>query len=593
MGKKEKRAMFSLKTDVNFCRHARSLFDEENDYKLDKGISEWDKLYMGVSSAADDMECDTEYVDAVRKQKKKRKIYSVATTLFEDDEEDVAEQIECRISEADQVIQAKATLVTEAMDSQMEDVNTLRPIIQAKAYAVKDYQQPEENEQEIKDRALRIAKDFAKSENIICVGDASYAYNGQFYTLLNENEVQRKIFHTYQNEIAKGSASSVLRNAANLLPFCIAKEYEEFPVNADIIVFENGTLEVNTGVFRKNSPLDLASSALGIRYDSTCKKMPWTKHFLQTIADGDKDLYELMLQVIGYILSNDIKAKSFFYLEGVGDAGKSRFCDLIASFFPVSGKNKVARIALQNLGGKFALGNLVNAKLNISEDLPDSPLSPVTVSRIKMISDANRLEAEAKYVQPFSFRPTCKMLFASNHPLRLKEYDAAFVNRVVYIPFLKPIPKEKQDKYILEKMQNELPALFNHAFAAYKRLVAGGYIWAGSGRFKPNFSIASSGISVDKESVLKRFVSSCCEFQEDSIVPVSELQAAYNEFCREHTYEAIKGDRFSREIFSVLPEEVVRTKIGNQQRGFKGVRLKKDCYAKEESLFPMNGELSW
>lgn len=231
----------------------------------------------------------------------------------------------------------------------------------------------------------------------------------------------------------------------------------------NIIVFRNGTLEVANDYFRENSPGDLASSALSIDYDPNQKEMPVTNKFLNTITNGDSVLYKRLLQVIGYILSNDLRAKSFFYLEGVGNAGKSRFCDLIASFFSVNGANKVSRIALQDLGNKFSMANLVNTKLNISEDLPDKPLSQVTVSRIKMISDANCLEAEAKFIQSFSFKPQCKLLFASNHPLKIKERDDAFANRVIYIPFKNPIPKGKQDKHILEKMQQELPALFNYA----------------------------------------------------------------------------------------------------------------------------------
>lgn len=93
------------------------------------------------------------------------------------------------------------------------------------------------------------------------------------------------------------------------------------------------------------------------------------------------------------------------------------------------------------------MANLVNTKLNISEDLPDKPLSQVTVSRIKMISDANCLEAEAKFIQSFSFKPQCKLLFAYNHPLKIKDRDDAFVNRVIYIPFKNLIPKGKQDKH--------------------------------------------------------------------------------------------------------------------------------------------------
>ena len=429
-------------------------------------------------------------------------------------------------------------------------------------------------EDEIKNLALRIARDFAEHEKIVLVGGALYAYNGAFYSLLSNDDILRSVLRLYWQELGQTNTFPVLKNVASLLRLCVTREYEEFPANEHIIVFENGTLEIATGRFRENSPDDLASSALAISYDPGRKEMPWTEYFLKTIAAGDDALFDLLLQVIGYITSNDVKAKAFLYLEGVGDAGKSRFCDLVASFFPKSGANKVARIALQDFGKKFAMGNLVNAKLNISEDLPDSPLSPTTVSRIKMISDTNRLEAEAKYVQPFSFRPLCKLLFASNHPLRLKEYDAAFVNRVVYIPFLHPIPKDKQDRNILEKMQEELPALFNRAFKAYRRLVDSGYAWAGAERFKPRIFVTSSSNATGKEQVLRRFVADCCVLDEDATTSTADLQAAYNQFCRDHTYLPVQGDRFSRELSAVLPGAVTRVKIGNQRRGFRGIRLK-------------------
>lgn len=564
MGKRNKRKGRILKIDSStdaFDSKSSSLFDD-GDYDFDNPAepNEWNKLYMSLPSELDDLDPAAEYRKAAKINKSKRRASNPSSFFdLDDDEYDSFP--------SSQVVYSTSPIISpqpEPLASPPHVQATVRPASSSAA----------EDEEEVKDRALRIAEDFVKHEKIILVGGVPCIYNGKFFTFLRDDDAQRRIFAQYRTEIGQSSATSVLRNAVSLLKLCPQQVYDEFPANPDIIVFENGTLEVTTGHFRKNSPYDLASSALGVCYDPDQKKMPWTKQFLSTIADGDDELYELMLQVIGYILSNDVKAKSFFYLEGVGDAGKSRFCDLIASFFPISGANKVARIALQDLGGKFALGNLVNAKLNISEDLPDSPLSPTTVSRIKMISDANRLEAEAKYVQPFSFRPLCKLLFASNHPLRLKEYDAAFVNRVVYIPFLHPIPKERQDKHILEKMQAELPALFNHAFKAYRRLVANGYIWSGSDRFKPQIAVANSGISINKEVILQRFVSDCCEFEYDAITPTTDLQSAYNQFCHKNTYMPVQGDRFSRELAAMLPATVTRVKIGNQRRGYKGIRLK-------------------
>lgn len=569
---------YSYKKRVKSSNSSKSLFDDEDyNIKQSENISKFDIAYKSIPSELDNISYQKEYS---------------SKSLFNEEDYDIKQPKD--ISEFDKAYKSissefdntSSLLLEPSSEDDMEtiifsweldsipSVNTepINSAITRNISSVQDDVKVQEKDEKI-DRALIIADDFAKRKRLIIVGGAIYIYNGRFFSLLSEDTVQRLIFQEYRNEIGRASPLSTLRNVAGLLRYSINEEFEEFPVNANIIVFNNGTLEIDTGHFRKNSVKDLASSALGIDYNYDCWQMPHTKRFLETISDGDNDLYELMLQVIGYILSNDIKAKSFFYLEGVGDAGKSRFCDLIASFFPISGTNKVARIALQDLGGKFALSNLVNAKLNISEDLPDSPLSPTTVSRIKMISDANRLEAEAKYVQAFSFKPLCKLLFASNHPLRVKEYDAAFNNRVVYIPFLNAIPKHKQDSAILEKMQKELPALFNHAFEAYKKLVANGYAWSGAEKFKPEICIVNSGITINREQVLKDFIEDCCIFDEAATISTNELQCAYQSFCHEHKYQPIKGDRFSRELSTVLPNTVTRIKIGNQKRGFKGIKL--------------------
>ena len=563
---KKKKSPFILSDQNNHSK----LFDDINldDFKdRRKNLGELEKLYMNLESEYDDIDPDEEYrkISKANKKKhhKKRRKHVFDDIIELNDWDDIDEKTDDFDDEIPVVPNQSIRLDSASSDSLPAPVSSTMS-------------DPDINANPIKDRALQIAEDFADRTNIILVDGVLYRYNGVFYSLFPDNDIQKMLLEKYRTEMGKSNTASMLRNTTNLLRFCVKRECSEFPENQHIIVFENGTLEVKSGFFRQNSPADLVNSALGISYDPDCKKMPYTKRFLKTIADGDDDLYERLLQVIGYILSNDIRAKSFFYLEGVGDAGKSRFCDLIASFFPVSGSNKVARIALQDLGGKFALSNLVNAKLNISEDLPDAPLSPQTVSRIKMISDGDRLEAEAKYTQAFTFRPLCKLLFASNHPLRLKEYDAAFVNRVVYIPFTHPIPKEEQDPYILEKMRKELPALFNRAFAAYKRLVANQYVWAGSDYFKPEIATTNSSISVDKEYVLRQFIESCCILDDNSTTATSELQEAYNLFCSKNSYSPVQRDRFSRELFAVLPDNILRVKIGNQRRGFKGIRLKSE-----------------
>lgn len=123
-------------------------------------------------------------------------------------------------------------------------------------------------------------------------------------------------------------------------------------------------------------------------------------------------------------------------------------------------------------------------------------------------------------------------------------------------------------------MKDEQSALFNHAFKAYKRLVANGYAWAGADRFKPEICVVNSGISFDKERILRDFVDDCCVLEDGATTSTADIQYAYMRFCKKYGYQPVMGDRFSRELSVVLPDSVSRIKFGNQKRGFKGIRLK-------------------
>lgn len=54
--------------------------------------------------------------------------------------------------------------------------------------------------------------------------------------------------------------------------------------------------------------------------------------------------------------------------------------------------------------------------------------------------------------------------------LILQQNDDQFRERLVVVPFLNRIPKEEQDHDLLNKLKEELPAIFNKIFKAYLRL---------------------------------------------------------------------------------------------------------------------------
>ena len=144
--------------------------------------------------------------------------------------------------------------------------------------------------------------------------------------------------------------------------------------------------------------------------------------------------------------------------------------------------------------------------------------------------------------------------------------------------FSTPFPEKSKIEASSKKMKAERSALFNHAIRAYKRLKVRGYAWAGGDRFEPDIIVANATFSVDKQMVLNAFVSERLLFDKDAVTATSDLQTAYNQFCLQHGSVPIAGGRFSRELYAVLPSSVERIKIGNQRRGFKGIRLKAILY---------------
>ena len=427
------------------------------------------------------------------------------------------------------------------------------------------------------DCAYAIAKDILKRERIIVVRKSVHRYNGIVYERLLPDEVVDLVFKTYHRQLDVPNKLSVVRNAASYLSF-LAETLDDFPLETSIMVFRNGTFEVETKRFRNNSPDDMANFALAIDYDPEQFLMPEIEKFLRRICGRDSELYERFLQFYGYCISNDKRAKAFPYLQGPSHTGKSKALDLLTQFFP---EDSIDVLAIQDFGSKFALGSMANKRIVIADDLSDTVISPAAISKIKQITGSERIGGEEKYVPRFQFKPQVKVVFASNASIKLKEYDQAFVNRVELFPFRYAIPKEHWDTDILNKMKPELPALFNHAFAAYRRLVANNYVWTGTGRFEPEIIIEKPDISFEKKHGIRWFLRDCCEFDRDCEISVEDLQLAYTAYCSDCNYSSVVGDRFSREFLGVVetefPGNVERIKIGNQKRGYRGVTIKRYC----------------
>lgn len=227
-----------------------------------------------------------------------------------------------------------------------------------------------------------------------------------------------------------------------------------------------------------------------------------------------------------------MQAKKFIILKGPGDSGKSKFIEFIASFF---NEKAITSIDIFQLGGKYGLYSIVGKRINVSCDLPDGKLNKSAVSIVKMLTGGDLVSAEGKYVNRFTFKNTCKLIFATNHSIEIEGKDAAFVNRALILPFENSIPKEKQDGQLFDRFNSERVAIVRKAISAYRELKRQNYNFSGEELVKNYMPDVVTEESKPYEEVMEEFIYEFCEFTDcdEDFIESERLHTLFHEFCEE------------------------------------------------------------
>lgn len=334
------------------------------------------------------------------------------------------------------------------------------------------------------------------------------------------------------------------------------------------LVFRNGLLDTNLGNLSINDGRFFVRTALQCQFcpEACC---PIFDTFLTAVTGGNESFIELLWEVIGYILFPENGAKVFFALVGEKDTGKSLFADVLTQFFT---SDAISTLSAADFAGKFDVQELKGKRLNICMDLPDVPLSAAATAKIKSITGGDIIRSDVKFQDSVSFRNDAKILFGSNSLLRTEVPDPAFTDRLITMPFVHQIPKEKQDKCLLEKISCELSGIARKAIPAFKRLKSKNFVF-------PEIEIPEDlGKRFDYDKVIMDFAKEVCEFTDEAKIFTENLCNAFEEFCRRKKLGGITKTEFSTRFNRLFSDTVTkrRVRIGNVSlQGFLGVRIRR------------------
>lgn len=291
--------------------------------------------------------------------------------------------------------------------------------------------------------------------------------------------------------------------------------------------------------------------------------------FVKTSLQGDETKRRLLLQILGYCLSDDAKAKVAFFLIGAGDSGKSVILEFLMK---VLAEDEISTVPFNRIGDRFNRALLASSRVNICSELTSGKLG--NIDFFKAVTSQEVIFAEEKGSDPFQFRVRTKLLSAGNVMPQIPEAVGAeaLLRRMVILYFPESVKKEEQDRNLLSKLIKEKDQICTLAVRELITLQKNNFV----------FEQPDDAKNYEEQlhlnfSALKEFVKECCEIMEGKRVHLCQLWDAFRDFCEDNLYDPqIKKLQFRQEIALIPGVSVSKFRLNtkNPQSGFEGIGLK-------------------
>lgn len=358
-------------------------------------------------------------------------------------------------------------------------------------------------------------------------------------------------------------------------------QQEDLDSDEGIINFQNGLLRLSDMQLLPHSPDVLSTIQIPCAWAGEQKETPEFDRFMSTLTNEDREIQQLLLEVMGVAISNvpGFRMKKALFLVGDGNTGKSQLRLLTERLI---GTEKCRSTDLSDLEARFGTANLYGKRLVGS---PDAGFMTVQELRVfKKITAGDTIDVEFKGQNRFSYTFSGVLWLCMNQLPKFGGDDGQWVyDRIMPVRCVNVIPEEKQDKRLLDKLYAEREGIVYKVVQALKRVIANGY----------RYDIPESVIEErekymqDNNSVLGFYAECMCEIwpdeKPDNYGTTSRVHAVYQAWCRENERNGYAKPlkEFSRTLAAhrgIAPEEFVeRRKPGSF---YKGIRLTADAKQK-------------
>lgn len=339
-------------------------------------------------------------------------------------------------------------------------------------------------------------------------------------------------------------------------------EVEELDANPFLLGTPAGTVDLRKGELRAARREDLITKSTRCAPAAGAPKR-WLS-LLEVACAGDRDLIAFLQRWAGYSLTGSIAEQRFAFFYGTGANGKSTvvatLTDLIGDYAAIV----PSELLMETQGERHPTyqAALRGARLAAAQEIDEG--RRWALAKIKGWTGGEAITAGQMRRDPFTFRPSFKLLFSGNHRPALRSIDEAIRRRILLVPFVVTVPLAERDPELREQLRAEWPQILNWA-------LAGCLEWQAGGLQPPGSVLDATDRYLDAEDVLGHWLEECCECGAVFEGAIGDLHRSYSRWAEKH------GERlFGTKRFSQALEErgLQRCRLAGGVRAFRGLRLR-------------------
>jgi putative DNA primase/helicase len=293
---------------------------------------------------------------------------------------------------------------------------------------------------------------------------------------------------------------------------------DAFDADSNLLNLKNGTLELDTFLFREHRPEDLLTQIADVAYDqvATC---PAFDSFLEDVLPVDVGSFTLRL--LGYSLLGNPAEHVFIMMHGYGRNGKTTLANVIGHILGDYAANAEPStfIKVKSERIRSDLARLRSKRFVTTSELARGEV--LDAALLKRLTGGDRITSRGLYKEETEMIFQALVVMTTNALPVIDGSDNALARRLILIPFERTFSEAEVDHSLGEKLKKEASGILN-------RLLHGLKDYRARGLAQPESIRAAATEYVEGADLVEMFLRDFTERKADKNCSATSMYSAYN-----------------------------------------------------------------